>query len=105
MAASKARWPIVGRKGANHDKHALHLRTEAQQLTAALKAPTQGEKRQTKRGLPNEQATKFLDSFIDWIQKEEGRTHSNPILNAIQQLEQLIVTQPDTSSQENASGG
>jgi hypothetical protein len=35
---------------------------------------------------------KFLKSWLDWVQKEEGRTYGDPILEAIQRLERKIET-------------
>jgi len=60
-------------------------------LMATMKAPTP-ENKNTKRGLPHEQAVKFLKSWLDWVQKEEGRTYWDPILEALQRLERLIET-------------
>jgi hypothetical protein len=48
MANCKVKWPTVGQKGKNQEEHVHHLKTEAQQLIATLKAPTP-EKKNTKR--------------------------------------------------------
>jgi hypothetical protein len=103
MSNSKVKWPNVGRKGLNHDEHTINLKTEAQQLNAALRAPSPGKK-QAKRALPHDQAAKFLESFLEWIEREEDRTHGDPVLEAIQRLEQLIVTRPDASNSSIGSG-
>jgi hypothetical protein len=58
---------------------------------ATMKAPTP-ENKNTKRGLPHKQAAKSLNSWLDWVQKEEGRTYGDPILEAIRRLERLIET-------------
>jgi hypothetical protein len=107
MANGRVNWPTVGQKGENQEEHILHLKTEAQQLIATLKAPTP-EKKNTKRGLPHDHAVRFLKSWLEWAQKEEGRTYGDPILEAIQRLEQLIVTRPpegSTRSQNGEHGG
>jgi hypothetical protein len=51
MSNSRVKWPIVGQQGENQEEHIHHLKTEAQQLIATLKAPTPEEKN-TKRAFP-----------------------------------------------------
>ena len=75
-------WPTVGQKGENQEEHILHLKTKAQQLIATLKALTP-KKKNTKRGLPYNHTVRFLKSWLDWVQKEEGRTYKDSILKAI----------------------
>jgi hypothetical protein len=76
------------------DKRVLIRRnTSPQDRSPAIDRNTQGsdpEKKDTKRRLPHEQAGRFLKSWLDWIEKEEGRTYGDPILEAIQRLERLV---------------
>jgi hypothetical protein len=103
MSTSRVKWPTVGQKGGNQEEHVHHLKTEAQQLMATMKAPTP-ENKNTKRGLPHEQAAKFLKSWLDWVQKEEGRTYGDPVLEAIQRLERLIETRSPARSGGSQGG-
>ena len=107
MSTTRVKWPTVGQKGGNQEEHVHHLKTEAEQLMATIKAPTP-ENKNTKRGLPHEQAAKFLNSWLDWVQKEEGRTYGDPILEAIQRLKRLIETRSfdrSVGSQGGEHGG
>jgi hypothetical protein len=70
---------------------------------ATMKAPTP-ENKNTKRGLPHEQAAKFLKSWLDWVQKEEGRTYGDPVLETIQRLERLIETRSPAGSGGSQGG-
>lgn len=101
MANVKMRWPIVGQKGANRDEHVLHLKTEAQQIMSALRAPTP-EKKITKRSLPHDTAVKFFDSWLDWVSKEEARMHGDPLQEVMKRLDELMMTRQDAS---NSNGG
>ena len=89
-------------KGGNQEEHVYHLKTEAQQLIAALKAPI--PERKTQRGLPYDQAVRFLKSWLDWVEKEEGRTYGDPVLEAIQRLEKLFAARPTEGSASSSSG-
>jgi hypothetical protein len=98
MSSSKVKWPSVGQRGKNQEDHVHHLKTEAQQLVATLKAPTP-ENKNTKRELPHAQAVGFLKSWLDWVQKEEGSTYGDPVLEAIQRLKRLILARPTEGSE------
>lgn len=70
---------------------------------AQTQAPTP-ENKNTERGLPHDEAVRFLKSWLDWVQMEEGRTYGDPIVEAIQRPEQLIVTRTTEGRASSQSG-